>query len=105
MYITLILFLIGILLYRKIIILQTRKFWLLVSYKSVDLRGPAFKLLIEGLFKLIVTLSLSRFIVSYFFGREVGFRGASYTISFYIVITQNILSAVALYVIKFNNIF
>lgn len=91
-------------LYRKNIISHSRKFLTLESYKSVEGRGPAFKLLSEGFFILIVTLSLSRFIVSCFFGREVGFSVPSYIISFYIVITQNILSAVALYVINFYNI-
>ena len=73
MYITLIL-LIGILgfpLYRENIISQTIKFLILVSYKSVDLIGPAFTLINEGLLKLIVTFPLSRFMVSGLFGREV----------------------------------
>ena len=39
--------------------------------------------------------------VSYFFGKEVGIRGASCIISSYIVITQSILSVVAFYVDKF----
>jgi len=43
----------------------------LEGYPRVDLRGPAFNLLSEGLFILTVTLSLSRFIVSGFFGRKV----------------------------------
>lgn len=74
MYITLILFLIGILgfiLNRKNIISHTRKFLILEGYPRVDLRGPAFNLLSEGLFILTVTLSLSRFIFSGFFGRKV----------------------------------
>ena len=52
MYITLILFWIGILgflLDRKNIISHTRKFLLLVSYNNVDLIGPAFKSIKEGL--------------------------------------------------------
>ena len=81
MYITLIIFWIGFLLDGKNIISQTSKFLLLVSYKSVDLIGPTFKLLIEGFLKFIVTFPLSRFMVSGFFGREVGFRGASCIIS------------------------
>jgi hypothetical protein len=74
MNITLILFIIGILgflLNRKNIILYTRKFLTLESYKNVDLiAGLAFKLLIEGPFILILTLSFSRFMVSEFFGRD-----------------------------------
>ena len=81
MYITLIIFWIGFLLDGKNIISQTSKFLLLVSYKSVDLIGPTFKLLIEGFLKFIVTFPLSRFMVSGFFGREVGFRGVSCIIS------------------------
>ena len=84
MYITLILFLIGILeflLHRKNIISQTSKFLLLESYKSVDLRGPTFKSINGGFLKFIVTFPLSRFMVSGFFGREVGFRGVSCIIS------------------------
>ena len=81
MYITLIIFWIGFLLDGKNIISQTSKFLLLVSYKSVDLIGPTFKLLIKGFLKFIVTFPLSRFMVSGFFGREVGFRGASCIIS------------------------
>ena len=73
----------------------------MVSYKSVDLIGPTFKLLIEGFLKFIVTFPLSRFLVSCFFGREVGFRGALCIISSHLVITQSILSVVAFYVDKF----
>ncbi len=82
MNITLILFLIGILgfvLHRKNIISHTRKFLLLVSYKSVDLIGSTFKSINEGF--LIVTLPLSRFMVSGFFGREVRVSGALCSIS------------------------
>lgn len=73
MNITLILFLIGIIgfiLNRKNIISHARKFWTSESYNSVDLIGPAFKLLSEGFFILTLTFLLSRFIVSEFFGRD-----------------------------------
>ena len=81
MYITLILFLIGFLLNRKNIIPQTSKFLMLVSYKIVDLIGPTFKWLIEGLFILTVALPLSRFKVYGLFGSEVGGSGALCSIS------------------------
>jgi hypothetical protein len=57
---------------RKNIISRTRKFLILESYHSVDLIGPTFNPLSEGLFILTLTLSLSRFMVSGFFGREAG---------------------------------
>ena len=107
MYITLILFfLIGFLLNRKNIISQTSKFLILEGYKSVDLIGPTFKLLSEGLY----LLNLSRFMVSGFFGRKVSVSGAQCIISFYVVIAQSILSAVTFcsafgYVRIFNNLF
>ena len=116
MYITLIIFwirILGFLLDGKSIISQTSKFLLLESYKTVDLVGPAFKLLIEGLLILIVTLPLSRFMVSGFFGREVSVSRALCSISslsfpsnLYIVIAQSILYVVTFYfgkVIIFNN--
>ena len=125
MYITLILFLIGFLLRIKNILSQTSKFLSLESYKSVDLRGPTFKLLIEGF--LNRNFSFSRFMVSGFkffffsslhprmeiekefnfyffikkikiFGREVSVSGASCIISSHIVIKQSILSVGAFYV-------
>lgn len=105
MYITLILFfLIGFLLNRKNIISQTSKFLILEGYKSVDLIGPTFKLLSEGLY----LLNLSRFMVSGFFGRKVSVSGAQCIISFYVVIAQSVLSAVTfafgqMYVRIFNN--
>ena len=114
MNITLILFWIGILgflLHRKNIISQTSKFLLLVSYKNVDLIGPTFKSIKEGF--LIVTLPLSRFMVSGFFGREVGVSRALCSIfslpfpsNLYVVIAQSILYVVTFYfgkVIIFNN--
>ena len=64
MYITLILFLIGFLLRIKNILSQTSKFLSLESYKSVDLMGPTFKLLIGGFLKR--NFSFSRFMVSGF---------------------------------------
>ena len=108
MYITLIIFLRGYLLHRKIIISQTSKFLLLVSYKNVDPIGPAFKAIIEGFLNLIVTFPLSRFRVSGFFGREVSV--SSIPSSLYVVIAQSILSAVTFcsafgYVRIFNNLF
>lgn len=106
MYITLILFLIGILgfiLRRKNIISHTRKFLILESYKSVDLIGPTFKWLIEGLFILIVTLSLSRFMVSDFFGRKVWVSGALFITCFSVIVTT-ILAAIAFFGVGFNNI-
>ena len=101
MYITLILFWIGILgflLHRKNIISQTSRFLSLESYPSVDLKGPTFKSINEGLLKLKVTFLFSRFMVPGFFGREVGFSGASCIISSHIVIKQSILSVGAFYV-------
>ena len=108
MYITLIIFLRGYLLHRKIIISQTSKFLLLVSYKNVDPIGPAFKAIIEGFLNLIVTFPLSRFMVSGFFGREVSV--SSFPSSLFVVIAQSILSAVTFgsafgYVRIFNNLF
>ena len=106
MYITLIIFLRGYLLHRKIIISQTSKFLLLVSYKNVDPIGPAFKAIIEGFLNLIVTFHFSRFMVSCFFGREVGSSGALNSIScnLYVVIAQSILSVVTFgYATIFNN--
>ena len=91
MYITLIIFLRGYLLHRKIIISQTSKFLLLVSYKNVDPIGPAFKAIIEGFLNLIVTFPLSRFRVSGFFGREVSVSSIPSSLS--VVIAQSILSA------------
>jgi hypothetical protein len=104
MYITLILFL-DILSNWKNIISHTSKLFLLESYKSVDLIGPAFNRLSEGLFLLIIIFPLLRFIVFDFFGREVNGSGAQFIISLYVVITQSILSAVVLAAIKFNNLF
>jgi len=82
MNITLILFLIGILgfvLNRKNIILMLISIEIMLSilllilesYNNVDLIGPTFNPLSEGLFILNLTLPLLRFIVSGFFGREV----------------------------------
>ena len=106
MNITLILFLIGILgfiLRRKNIISQTRKLLILVSYKSVDLIGPTFKWLIVGLFILIVTFSLSRFMVSDFFGRKVWVSGALFITCFSVIVTT-ILAVIAFFGVGFNNI-
>lgn len=75
MNITVILFIIGILgflLSRKNIITHSIKFLRLESYNSVDLTGPAFKLLSEGFFILTLTFFLSRFMVSEISGREDG---------------------------------
>ena len=75
MNITLILFWIGILgflLNGKNIISHTRRFLILESYSSVDLKSPTFNLLSKGFFILTLTLLLSRFKVSGFLGREVG---------------------------------
>ena len=91
MYITLILFLIGFLLRIKNILSQTSKFFSLESYKSVDLRGPTFKLLIEGF--LNRNFSFSRFMVSGFFGREVSSSGAQFLMYFFEVTARSILSA------------
>ena len=104
MYITLIIFWIGFLLDGKNIISHTSKFLLLESYKSVDLRGPTFKSINEGFLKFIVTFPLSRFLVSGFFGREVGFRGALCSISsgLYVVLAQSILSAVTFPLSRFQ---
>ena len=114
MNLTLILFWIGILgfvLHRKNIIPHTRKFLLLESYKNVDLIGPAFKSLIEGFVKLTVTkvkltvtLPLSRFIVSGFFGREVGVNVAQFITSFFVITFRGILAIIAFCVTIFNNI-
>ena len=105
MYTTLIIFLIGILgflLRGKNIISPTSKFLSLESYKSVDLMGSTFKLLIEGFFKR--NFSFSRFMVSGFFGREVSVSGASCIISSHIVIRQSILSVGAFYVNIFDGV-
>ena len=104
MYITLIIFLTGYLLHRKNIISQTSKFLTLESYKSVDPRGPTFKAIIEGFLNLIVTFHFSRFMVSCFFGREVGFSGAFCIIFSHIVIRQSILSVGAFYVNIFDGV-
>src|SRR5919201_1164711 len=106
MYITQILFLIvilGFILARKHIISHTIKFLILVSYKSVDLIGPTFKLISEGLFILTVSLSLSRFIVSNFFGRETRVSGAQF-ITCFSVIVNTILAVIAFSGVVFNNI-
>ena len=106
MNITLILFLIGILgfiLRRKNIISQTRKLLILVSYKSVDLIGLTFKLISEGLFILTVSFSLSRLIVSDFFGRETRVSGAQFIICFGVSATT-ILAVIAFCEVGFNNI-
>lgn len=106
MYITLILFWIGILgfvLNRKNIILHIRKFLTLDSYNSVGLTGPAFTLLSEGFFILIVTLSLSRFIISEFFGREDSVSGARF-ITYFSVTATTILTVIAFFEVGFNNI-
>lgn len=105
MYITLILFWIDpwFLFYRKNIISHTKKCWILGGYKNVDLIGPAFKPLSEGLFILIVTSSLSRFMVSEFFGREDSVSGARF-ITCFSVITTTILAVIAFLEVRFNNI-
>jgi hypothetical protein len=106
MYITQILFLIvilGFILARKNIISHTIKFLILVSYKSVDLIGPTFKLISEGLFILTVSLSLSRFIVSNFFGRETRVSGAQFITCFSVIVTT-ILAVIAFCGVVFNNI-
>ena len=69
MYITLIIFLIGILgflLHRKNIISQTSKFLILENYPRVDLIGPTFTSINEGLLILKVIFPFTRFMVSGF---------------------------------------
>lgn len=110
MYITLILFLIGIrkvaqgiVLNRKNIILPTSKLLKLDCYSNVDLIGPTFNPLSEGLF--FSNFFFSRFMVSDFFAREVGVSRAQFIKIFYAIAAQIIWNAALVFYVRiFKNI-